>query len=414
MEVNGGAEFYARLLSEQLCRLYSVDVLTTCALDYATWEMHYPPGVENINGVTVRRFANHRRGYQISSKRAKWAFQQRKYHHRLLKALGVFWWIERNFGFFQPSLQEAHEHLQGQGPYSPDLLAYIQAHKDQYDAFVFVTYLYHPTAVGLLLAPEKSIFIPTAHDEPAIYSPYFRQLFHAPRWILYLTEAEKRFCEQLFGGLPGVCSEVVGVGIDIPEVEPEAAGQVLRKYKLPDRYILYMGRVDHAKNCHQLFAFYLKYAAKSGISIPLVVAGKANMRIPESPAIRHIGFVTDEEKDSLLHKALLCVIPSKYESLSLIALESYAAGKPILVNGQCEVLKDHVENSGVGKYYYTYADFERGLTKLLNTAHNPASAIRSRAYIEQSYQWKEVLEKFGRLIKTVEEGQVFGKKNKML
>ena len=56
LEVNGGAEVECRLLAERLSRHMSVEVLTTCAVDYHTWGNHYPPGLEMINGVPVRRF----------------------------------------------------------------------------------------------------------------------------------------------------------------------------------------------------------------------------------------------------------------------------------------------------------------------------------------------------------------------
>ncbi|MEG2842568.1 MAG: hexosyltransferase, partial [Ruthenibacterium sp.] len=56
LEVNGGSELYSRQIAEKLTQNYDVDAITTCALDYTTWENYYPAGVETIHGVTVRRF----------------------------------------------------------------------------------------------------------------------------------------------------------------------------------------------------------------------------------------------------------------------------------------------------------------------------------------------------------------------
>ena len=56
LEVNGGSEYYTRLIAERLTDHYQVDVITTKAIDYTTWENHYTADEENINGVRVLRF----------------------------------------------------------------------------------------------------------------------------------------------------------------------------------------------------------------------------------------------------------------------------------------------------------------------------------------------------------------------
>src|SRR5918994_6066562 len=55
-DINGGAELHARYIAERLARHASVEVVTTCARDYVTWRNELPPGVQAVNGVTVRRF----------------------------------------------------------------------------------------------------------------------------------------------------------------------------------------------------------------------------------------------------------------------------------------------------------------------------------------------------------------------
>src|SRR3954471_13557477 len=55
-DINGGAELHARFIAERLSRVATVEVVTTCARDYVTWKNELPAGVEQINGVQVRRF----------------------------------------------------------------------------------------------------------------------------------------------------------------------------------------------------------------------------------------------------------------------------------------------------------------------------------------------------------------------
>ena len=57
-EILGGSEYHCRLVAEHLSDRHEVEVLTTCAQDYTTWENVYQQGSDRIRGVTVRRFAN--------------------------------------------------------------------------------------------------------------------------------------------------------------------------------------------------------------------------------------------------------------------------------------------------------------------------------------------------------------------
>ncbi|MCX6349126.1 MAG: hypothetical protein NTV79_06465 [Candidatus Aureabacteria bacterium] len=53
----GGAEVLIQSWAERMARRghYS-EVFTTCARDHITWKNDYPPGVEVVNGIKVRRF----------------------------------------------------------------------------------------------------------------------------------------------------------------------------------------------------------------------------------------------------------------------------------------------------------------------------------------------------------------------
>lgn len=70
--------------------------------------------------------------------------------------------------------------------------------------------------------------------------------------------------------------------------------------------------------------------------------------------IKYLGFITEDEKNRMLEQALLFMIPSKYESLSLVLLESLAAGTPVIVNGDCNVLRGQCVRSNAGLFYSSY------------------------------------------------------------
>lgn len=266
-EVNGGSEYYTKKLAEHLDQYYQVEVLTTTALDYDCWKPYYQPGEETINGVFVRRFP-------IESPRSISRF-------RLVNGLMTHLPTAGKKLFQNLWIKE-------QGPYCPQLIQYIEEHINDYDLFLFVTYLYYTTAVGIKKCTEKAILVPTAHDEYCIYFPYYRDVFKKPRGIVYLTETEKAFTESVFKNR-NVPNVVAGAGIEVPEKpETEAA---LKKYGIEKPYLIYTGRVSSEKGCAKLFSQFERYKQETKSKLKLVVVGKMMMEEPQNPDIRCLGFI---------------------------------------------------------------------------------------------------------------------------
>src|SRR4051812_5522311 len=55
-EVNGGAESHCLQVARRMAAHWQTEVITTCALDYVTWQNSYPVGTEKVDGTTIRRF----------------------------------------------------------------------------------------------------------------------------------------------------------------------------------------------------------------------------------------------------------------------------------------------------------------------------------------------------------------------
>ena len=96
--------------------------------------------------------------------------------------------------------------------------------------------------------------------------------------------------------------------------------------------------------------------------------------------------------------ATVVVVPSPYESLSLLALESFAVGTPILANARSEVLVDHCQKSNAGLYYADRDEFGECL-RLLLADHRLRAAMgrNGRAYVRQNYRWDVILGKYERM-----------------
>ncbi len=95
--------------------------------------------------------------------------------------------------------------------------------------------------------------------------------------------------------------------------------------------------------------------------LDLVLIGSNLLPIPKHPRIRHLGFLSDEDKFDALAAADLLIMPSRFESLSMVALEAWALGKPVLANGHCDVLRGQVVRSNAGLYYETFEEFAEAL-----------------------------------------------------
>ena len=356
-EILGGSEYHCRLIAERLAPKHQVEVLTTCARDYISWNNEYPQGTDRIRGVTVRRFANTRtRDINAFNRYSEWIFTSS--HTR----------------------DDEMEWVRQQGPWCPALHEYLERNQQNYDVLIFFTYLYAPTLLGVRIAPQKSILVPTAHDEPAIHLDIYKELFSAPAGIAYNTEVERRFLTTHFS-IRAIEEETVGCGVDLPQshqhrerpddaddadgpVQPDDApdedrppswrphlagrGVVFRRrHRLHGPMALYGGRIDPGKGCEELIEYFSSYVQDGG-DASLVLMGVKLMPLPDDPFIRFAGRLSDEERLQALEAATVVVVPSPYESLSLLALEAFAVGTPILANARSDVLVDHCQKSNAG------------------------------------------------------------------
>jgi glycosyltransferase involved in cell wall biosynthesis len=418
-DVLGGSEHLCRLLAERLVASHEVDVLTTCARDYVTWKNEYPEGSDRVRGVTVRRFANARtRDLAAFNKYSEWI-----YTHAHSRADEMEW-------------------LKQQGPWCPALIEYLRRHHQQYDVLIFFTYLYVPTVLGLEVAPQRSVLVSTAHDEPAIRLEVFNDVFSRPAAICYLTESERQFVHARFADRP-LIEEIAGVGVDMPprhrhpraaarrdgsasdmpdgdeatedaEPPPETpSGRVhgshlldrgaifRRRHRLYGEIVLYGGRVDPGKGCEELIQYFSEYV-KEGGTATLALMGVKLMSLPEEPFIRFAGLLSDRERLQALEAATVVVCPSPFESLSLLAVESLSAGTPILANARSPVLVEHCVRSNGGLYYADRDEFVECLKLLIgNEELRAALGSNGRDYVRRNYRWDVVLGKYERIFAKV-------------
>ncbi len=86
----------------------------------------------------------------------------------------------------------------------------------------------------------------------------------------------------------------------------------------------------------------------------------------------------------------MVLMPSRYESLSMIVLEAWALGRPVLVNAACAVLEGQCRRSNGGLYYRDYAEFRRMLRRLVGDPDlRAALGGQGEAYVRSFYSWEQ-------------------------
>ena len=373
--IAGGSEAHCRQLAEHLVPLHDVTVLSTCATDYVSWNNVLPAGESIERGVRVLRFpVAHPRRLKLFADLSDEVFA----------------------GESSPAQQDAW--FRENGPDAPDLLAHLREHGLEYDLVVFWTYRYAPSYFGLPIVADRAVLVPTAEEDAAVDLHQLHEYFQRPAGYLFLTPEEEALVSRRAGRSLHP-SSVIGSGLDVAEPAPSRAA--LDVLGIPDRYVLYLGRLDRNKGCQTLLDYFQEYLDEGG-DVTLVLAGPPQIRVPVHTKIRALGYVTDDLREALLAHTRALVVPSPYESLSIVLLEAWNHGVPGLVNGRCRVLEGQVRRANGGLHYRSGREFAEGLDCLLGDESARSMLGRQGLqYVEREYRWPTVLARVNALLAEV-------------
>jgi glycosyltransferase involved in cell wall biosynthesis len=372
--IAGGSEMHCRLLAERLAPRHDITVLTTCARDYVTWANALPAGETIENGVRVVRFP-------VARTRDLKAFADLS--DEVFDDLGT-----------TPDREEAW--FRANGPDAPRLLDHLRSHGAEYDRVLFWTFRYAPSFFGLPLVADRAVLLPTAEEDPAVELDVLPAFFTRPVGYLFLTPEEETLVSTR-AGRPLTPAQVIGVGLD-PEREATPDRSILDRLAVPGRFVLYLGRVDRNKGCATLLEYFEDYVNAGG-DTTLVLAGPSTLIVPQHSRIRALGYVEDHVRRALLSHADALVVPSPYESLSIVLLEAWNHGVPALVNARCRVLEGQVRRANGGLSYRSSREFQEALSWLLaHDRERRALGTQGLAYVDREYRWPTVLARVERLL----------------
>ncbi len=371
-EVIGGAETGARQLAEHLVAQlgWDVEVLTTTALEATTWAEHYPPGAEELDGVTVWRFPI------TSGRHPDFALRSNDYFSSPRP----------------PTLDEQRRWVAEQGPVSNELLE-ATADSDA-DRIVFYPYLYDPTVSGLPRVADRAVLHAAAHDEPPIHIPLIGEVFGRAPCLVHHSDAEQRLVSRLFPETIARPQIVLGLGVERGLAARGAAHDLLGD-AADDPFLLCLGRVDPGKGVDALVGYFAEYKRRRPGPLRLVVAGPVGTAPPEHPDVIVTGPVSEGTKWALLEDTVALVSPSAHESFSLVVLEAWLAGSPALVNAWCEPTSDHCAASRGGVAFADLADFIVALDTIVDRPDVAAAMAAAGArYVDDRYTWPVLVSRY--------------------
>jgi glycosyltransferase involved in cell wall biosynthesis len=374
-EVLGGAEAGVRSWAEQLAaRGYEVEALSTCTVDMTDWRDHLPPGVSELNGVTVRRFST--------------APVDAGEFHRLLQRAnrGDRLRYDEERRFMANNLR------------SRDLERFVAERAADYACLIATPYLFGTSYWPATIAPERVLLLPCLHDEPSARLELFREMLEGCAGIIFNSEPESALASDALGVQNPYRARV---GYGFPDAPPPGDAERFREHTgVSGPVLLYSGRLERAKNVPLLLEWFARYKTERPGPLTLALAGSGDVAVPARPDIVPLGMLADRQLLTDAYAAALALWqPSRNESFSIVIMEAWLQGRPVLVHGDCAVTRDHVERSGGGYAPATYEAFRDAIDALLaDPAHGDGLGEKGRAYVLANYAWGPLTERMERTL----------------
>ena len=370
-EVVGGTEHWMRSLCEHLVgsRGWTVEAFTTCARSAETWADEYPPGVAELNGVTVRRYPS-RSGRDPA------------YLHTYPR-------LQRDPRSL--SRPGADEYIRLVGPVCPD--AVDAAVGSDCDLVAVTPYLYWPAVHAVPRLGRRTVFHGAAHDEPELYFPMMPEMFQAVGGFAYNSFAERELVERTFpvGHLP---SAVIGNAVNEGRGDPASARRELG-LDPGEPFALCLGRVETSKGTTALAEMWGLYRRRRPGAPRLVMFGPVHDPPAATEGVILAGSRPEAVKWGALEACSFLVAPSAQESFSLVVIEAWLAGRPVLVNGRCGPTVEHCRRSGGGLWFDEYGDLEVAADRLFGDAVlRDVLGGRGAGYARRQFAWDAVLDRY--------------------
>lgn len=371
--IPGGAEMETREVTKHLkVAGLDVEILTTCVKEFGSdWNKnYYPEGEEIVHNVPVKRF------------------KVKKCDTRAFGAVNA-----KLMNGTVPTAEEQQIFVD-EMVNSPDLYKYIKKHSREYTAFVYIPYMFGTTYFGVKTCPEKAVLIPCFHDEAYVYMDIFRSLYSKAAGMIFNARPEYELTKRLYD-IENMQTVVMGIGMDTDLTSDAAAFR--KKFGISEPFIIYAGRKDAGKNVHTLVKYFREYRKRRVTDLKLVLIGGGEMQIPADVRdhVIDLGFVDRQDKYNAIAASEFLCQPSKNESFSLVIMESWLCGRPVLVHEKCAVTANFAREAEGGLYFNDYFEFEGCTDFFLSKKDTAAQMGRNGcAYVKKNFDWDIIVDKY--------------------
>lgn len=176
---------------------------------------------------------------------------------------------------------------------------------------------------------------------------------------------------------------VVAWGVDVEEASNEQVAEVVERYSLPERFVLFVGTVEPRKNLATLLE-----AMETISDVPLVVVGPAgwgDIRLGDATVL---GSVPDADIGPLMAAASVLAYPSHFEGFGLPVLEAMAQGTPVVVT-QGTAPAELAAAAGVAVNTHSATEIANALADLVGSDSARASLGTTGKARAATFRWDE-------------------------
>ena len=352
-DIIGGAETSLRSMAAALHDVgYQVEVFSTCTRSENAGTNDIAAGTTFDAGIAVHRFA-------VDT------------HDPEAKA-DAFRAIIANDGQVTPEIEQSYL---AHGVRSAALLDALRRREHEFDAILVGPYLTGLTVDVVQAFGPRAVLVPCYHDEPIARLAMWPRLYRDAAGVLYHSPEEREFAQSTLGiNHPNCCEVGARVAAGTPN-----AGQ-------DERYVVYCGRYSEQKNVPLLIEWMQRYHEKHPGELTLVMMGQGSMPLPDVPWLRNLGRVDEATKRRVLRSASALVQLSTCESLSLVVLEAWSEGTPVIVHDECAVLCGQIERSRGGVSVGSADSFIAALADLTQNGQSwHECGLRGHRYVMEEY-----------------------------
>lgn len=356
----GGAEQSLRLMATALqSQGYTVEVFTTCNDDASRWANTLREGTTDEAGFCVHRFP-------IDA-------------HDPAQLGEAYQRIQQTDGQVSPAIEAQYlQHSLG----SQALIKALTERKHEFAAIITGPYLFKLTYDVAKAFGEQVLLAPCFHDEALARLQAFQDVYRQVGGLLFHTQSEATWTAEILG-ITQPRQTVVGTVLSSDAMLADADKA---RQRFGERYLVYCGRYCPEKGLDRLIQYLESCNATSPQPLTLVCLGQGPMKLPTMPWLIDAGFVDEQEKRDIIQGAMALVNLSRHESLSIVALEAWALGVPVIVDAGCAVLREQVQRSGGGAIVSNSTEFAQIIHRWMADAEERTTkGARGRELVEREY-----------------------------